>query len=849
MATSPLSHEELAVVLSRKAKHYLINQMGTTCEGATPHELYRAMSYALREEIMIDWLATWRTIERDRSRILYYLSMEFLPGRLGVNCAINLGERPLVNKILERLGRKERDLLHIEPDPALGNGGLGRLASCLLDSLATLRYPAMGYGLRYQYGLFEQELWRGKQIERPDCWLLQENPWEFRRDNRSQMVRFAGLLAQKSGSTRDLDFELTNCEEVRALAYDIPIVGFTDQEAFNVNTLRLWSTKESPRNFFLQKFNAGQLGSAAENTTLTDVLYPNDQHEMGQRIRLKQEFLLVSASLQDIMDRFGRTHGGKFDQFADKACIQINDTHPSLAIAELTCQLLDRGLSWKQAVENTLHTVSYTNHTILREALEQWNQCRMAELLPRQYHVIEKLNLELCEQVRARYPGDEERVRRMSILEDSQVRMANLAIFGSHHINGVAALHTEILKTSVFNDFYQLFPDRFVNITNGVTHRRWILGCNPPLAELLDDTVGTEWHTDFAVIENLRQFADLPDVQRRFLEIKRAGKEQLIAKLPQIAATRDAMGHALPMGPLPTSAALFDVQIKRFHEYKRQLLNALHLIISFQRALAGQMPPIERVVIFSGKAAAGYEMAKNTISLICAIAAKVAATPGICEHLKIYFVENYNVSRADLLVPAADLSQQISTAGMEASGTGNMKLAMNGALTIGTEDGANIEMRERVGDVHWPFRFGATEDQLKQLRQEGYSPGKVAANHPPIAAAIEALRDRTFARDEEEHRAFSAIYDALLSGQGGQPADRYFVVYDLPDYIRAQQSVEQQYLDSSRWARLALNNIAGMGYFTTDRSIKNYAEKIWKLAPIEVDATLWQQCRRDHEIT
>ncbi len=842
------SQDEIAEILTRRVKQYLIHQMGTTSEGANSFELYRALSYALREEIMINWLATWQTIEKSTARLLYYFSMEFLPGRLGVNNAINLGQWPLVNQILTKLGRKERDLLYSEPDPALGNGGLGRLASCLLDSLATLRFPSMGYGLRYQYGLFEQELWRGEQIERPDCWLLRESPWEFRRDTRSQMVRFAGQLIPKVGSDRALDFDLQNSQEVRALAYDIPICGFSKDASCNVNTLRLWSTKESPRNFQFQKFNAGQLDSAAENTTLTDVLYPNDQNEMGKRIRLKQEFLLVSASLQDIIDRFRRMHGDDFKNFGEKVRIQINDTHPSLTIAELACQLLDAGLNWRQAVDNTLHAVSYTNHTILREALEQWNQSRMAQLLPRQYCAIEKLNLELCESVRAKFPNDEERVRRMSILENSDVRMAHLAIYGSHHTNGVAALHSKLLRDTVFSDFAQLFPERFVNITNGVTHRKWILGCNDPLAQFFNDLIGDQWQIDFSKIADLRKWADDPKAQSRFLEIKKFNKSTLIKALPEIAAPRDQSGNAQSMISLPSSDALFDVQIKRIHEYKRQLLNALHLILLFQRSQRGQRAKIARVAIFSGKAAAGYEMAKDIIRLICAVARKVASTKGICDELSIFFVENYNVSRAELIIPAADLSEQISTAGTEASGTGNMKLAMNGALTIGTEDGANIEMRQCVGDEHWPFRFGQSEEQLQKLRRDGYDPKAIARDDQELNQVLLSLGDRTFAADEGEHLAFCAIQESLLNGIWNQPPDRYFILRDFADYAKAQQRVQELYLFPQKWARMALFNIAGMGNFTSDRCVLEYAKGIWQIAPLAVDAAILQKCRKDHEL-
>ncbi|HUD02043.1 MAG TPA: glycogen/starch/alpha-glucan family phosphorylase, partial [Rhabdochlamydiaceae bacterium] len=604
---------------------------------------------------------------------------------------------------------------------------------------------------------------------------------------------------------------------------------------FNVCTLRIWTTKESPRNFALQRFNAGLLDQASENTLLTDVLYPNDNNEVGKRIRLKQEFLLASASIQDILHRH-LEHYPDLSTFADKVRIQINDTHPALIISELMrLLLLDHHYPWAEAWEIVKTCCSYTNHTVLKESLEEWNEGRMQYLLPRQYHIIERLNLELCNSIRKKFPGDEERVRRMSIIQDGQVRMAHLAIYGSHKVNGVSALHTEILKKVVFKDFYEMDSDKFVNVTNGVTQRRFLLHSNPRLAAFISKRIGPKWITDFTEIQQLAKFASDPESQKEFLEIKKQNKKNLITYLMEKNPICDfqgkIIGHFAPLD----EEALFDVQIKRIHEYKRQLMNVLHLIMLYHELKANSSSrKIKRMAIFSGKAAPGYDMAKKIIQLIFAVAKKVNTDPVVSKMLRIAFVENYNVSRAEIIIPAADLSEQISTAGTEASGTGNMKLAMNGALTLGTHDGATIEMQQAVGDAWWPFAFGKTAEENAMLRPN-FNPWDIYMHQLPIRQAIDALRDHSLAENDQQHQAFSSIYHALLEHENSDPVDKYFVLSDLQNYYDTQKKVEELFAQPGKWAEYALHNIAGMGRFSSDESIHNYAKLIWNLKQCPVD--------------
>jgi glycogen phosphorylase len=828
---------EQADDLAQKIKHMIITSSGHTADCATLEEFYLAFCDTLREEIMINMTATIGTVQYKKPRIINFLSMEYMPGRLLSNNICNMGAKELVKAVLTKMNRSYSDLVSCEPDAGLGNGGLGRLSSCFLDSLAALQYPARGYGLRYQYGIFEQEVWNGVQVERPDCWLLHTDPWEARRDLFSVNVLFRGNPAATTNKRGDEVYLLQDYEEVRALPFDIPIIGYSENTDYSVLLLRLWSTKESPRNFLLQRYNAGLLGQAAENTSLTDVLYPNDNTELGKRVRLKQEFLLVSASLQDIIRRHLNVYGS-LSSFSDKVRIQINDTHPALIIAEMIRTLTKNyDFSWQDAWEACQTVCSYTNHTILKESLEEWNEKRVQELLPRQYQVIQKLNWEFCQSLRSRYPGDEERVRRLSIIEEGQIRMAHLAIYGSHKVNGVAQLHTEILKQQVFKDFYDLYPEKFTNVTNGVTHRRWLFAANPLLADFITQRIGRGWVSDFTQIAKLAPFASDPQSQKEFLAIKRKNKETLCEFLTQKNCVRDAYGKAVAHSHVLPAAALIDVQIKRIHEYKRQLLNALHLIMLYQELRANPASrTIQRLSVFGGKAAPGYAAAKQTIQLICAIARKFHADPSVKDHLCVAFVENYDVSHAEIIIPAADLSEQISAAGWEASGTGNMKLAMNGALTIGTEDGSNIEMRLAVTDRWWPFRFGASAEE----NQQPYTSGDIYAQDEGIQRAVDALKDDTFAQSADEAEAFTQLYHDLTE------ADTYRVLKDLRSYYQAQKKVEALYLTPHSWAETALHNIAAMGRFSADESIRNYAAHIWGTTPCPIDRTILEKVRAEY---
>jgi len=837
-----------AEVLAAKTKHYLLTAMGRVHDEANDEEFYRALAYALREEIMINWLACSRTYAKHDARMVYYLSMEYLPGRILSNNITNLGANEIVNRVLQKLNRTLHEIIARESDPGLGNGGLGRLASCYLDSLATQHYPSRAYGLRYQYGIFEQQLWDGVQIEAPDCWLLSENPWEFRRDLRRVLVKYCGKTVPSTNIHGDEIFFLNDSEEVGVLPFDIPIIGYNLDAHFSVCTLRLWSTKESPKNFQLQSYNAGRLDQAAENTLLTDVLYPNDVHEVGKRIRLKQEFLLVSASLQDIIRHYLEVHDN-FRAFADKVRIQINDTHPALVIPELIRMLTKNyDIPWKRAVEISTTVTGYTNHTVLAEALEQWDQSLMLYLLPRQYRIIQHLNYDFCNSIRSKCDGNEALVRELSILEDGKVRMANLAILGSHKVNGVAELHSNILTSGLFKNFYKLFPDKFLNITNGVTQRRWLLHCNPELARFITKRIGKGWITDFSEIEKIREYASSNDCQLEFLSIKKKNKAALIEFLTQENKPRDAFGEITGSLPILDINALFDVQIKRMHEYKRQIMNVLHAIVLYQEIRQNPSHErIKRVIIFGGKAAAGYETAKETIRLIHAVARKVNNDPEISGLLKIINVENYNVSRAEFIIPAADISEQISMAGMEASGTGNMKLSINGALTVGTNDGANIEMRECVTDKWWPFAFGASAEEIQKLKESNsYVARDYYEQNPKLKKALDALKDRTFAVNDSEHLTFSDLFHKLVESHSGGPADRFLALYDFQSYYEVQKKAEELYSKPLLWAEFALHNIASMGKFSSDRAVQEYCKLIWGVDPLPPDPEILQRVRDEY---
>jgi starch phosphorylase len=835
--------------LVAKIKHYLITLMGRVIEEATSEELYRAISFALREEIMMHWTATTHSYIKKDCRMLYYLSMEYLPGRFLSNNIINMTAMPLMQLVMQKIGRSLTGILENETDPSLGNGGLGRLASCFLDSFATQHYPAVAYGLRYQYGIFEQELWEGIQIERPDCWLLYENPWEIRLDASACPVKFNGHT-NKHALIHPEDYqsmELKDYEEIRALPYDMPIVGYCNDSNFSVSTLRLWSTKESPRNFQLQRFNAGLLDEASENTTLTDVLYPNDNHEVGKRIRLKQEYLLVSASIQDIIKQYLSSHAD-FSSFADKVRIQINDTHPTLVIPELIWTLTrDYKISFDDAYEITKTCTSYTNHTIMKEGLEEWNETRLKTLLPCQYRIIQYLNQKFCNFVRARYPGDEEKIRRLSIIEGDQVRMANLAIIGSHHINGVAELHTEILKHYIFKDFFEIYPERFINVTNGVTQRRWLLNCNKELSEFITERIGNKWIEDFTEIQKLDAFTKDEESQNKFLEVKRKKKQELIEFLKYQNTWKDAKGNYISCSLPISEHSIFEVHIKRFHEYKRQLMNILQVIIDYFDIIDHpEKNRVPRTIIFAGKAAPGYIIAKQIVQLIYCVARKINENPFTNNLLRVILIENYNVSRAEQIIPAADLSVQIPTAGMEASGTGNMKLAINGALTIGTNDGANLEMHRAIGDIYWPFSFGLMSHEIEQIHlKHSYKPYQFIENYPNIKRALESLKNKTFANNDEEHQVFTYLYYHLLEGTDDR-ADKYFVLRDLPSYIYTQNKVQELFMQPNKWAMFALKNISGMGKFSVDCAVKKYANEIWHIRPCQIDQEIMSRVTKEY---
>lgn len=848
MTIDAQSLDLLADGIVKKVKSYLITMIGRTIDEANADEFFRALAYTVREEVMINWLATARTIQKREARIIYYFSMEYLPGRIFVSNVNNLASTDLIKLAVQKANRNFNEIMDREDDPGLGNGGLGRLASCLLDSMATQHYPAQAYGLMYQYGIFEQQLWDGVQIEAPDCWLMRENPWEFRRDQRRVVVKFGGTPQASFNIHGDEIMELKNFEEVGALPYDIPIIGYDKKKDFSVVTLRLWSTKDSPRNFQLQKYNAGRLDQAAENTTLTDVLYPSENTEIGKRVRLKQEFLLVSASLQDIVRHY-LVNYNNFRAFADKVRIQINDTHAALVIPELIRILTkEHDLPWKTALEITQACTGYTNHTILSEALEQWDQTLMYYLLPRQSKIIERLNLEFCNIVRNKYPNDEDRIRRMSIIQDGRVRMANLAIVGSHRVNGVAQLHTEILTKSVFKDFYELYPDKFVNITNGVTQRRWLLECDPDLAHFISKRIGEGWINDFQQIRKIAEFAADPQSQTEFLAIKKKNKHRCIEFLNKENRLRDSTGLIFSPPPLIDMESMFDVQVKRIHEYKRQLMNALNLIMIYHDILENpsEHGRIKRTAIIGGKAAAGYDTAKETIRLIYCIARKINRDSAVKGVLKIIYLENYNVSRAEIIIPSAELSEQISTAGMEASGTGNMKMSMNGALTIGTRDGANIEMEQQITPEWWPFAFGCSADEIKAIRGS-YIAKDIYDNDPKIRKAVDTLRDGTFAQTEEEQKAFLDLYHKLIESHYGGPADRFFTLKDLRSYYDTQLKVEALYKTPEKWAEYALHNIAGMGKFSADYAVENYAKLVWGIQPCPLDEEILDRVEYEYE--
>ena len=783
---------------------------------ATHRDWFHTTAYAVRERLIERWMETMRSYYRADAKRVYYLSLEFLTGRLLVNSLLNLGFYDACCHALAELDLDVNRLKELESDAALGNGGLGRLAACFLDSMATLGLPGYGYGIRYEYGMFTQRVENGFQVEHPDNWLRYGNPWEFPRPEVLYPVHFGGRVVEYRDEHGRLRHHWVETEDVMAMAFDTPVPGY---DTDTVNNMRLWSAKAS-RDFNLKYFNEGNYIQAVaeknESENLSKVLYPDDTTQMGRELRLKQQYFFVSASLQDILRRFTKYHPD-LDELPDEVAIQLNDTHPSIAIPELMRILVDlHQVDWDRAWDITRRTVSYTNHTLMPEALETWPVRLFGEILPRHLQIIYEINQRFLDDVRHRHPGDAGLVRRVSLIDESdgrRVRMANLAIIGSHAVNGVSRIHTELMKETIFADFDRLFPGRIINITNGITPRRWLHQANPGLSTLISSKIGPNWLSDLASLQELRPLAGDGAFRRAFREVKRENKRHLAESIE--ARTRTTVNLD----------SLFDVQTKRIHEYKRQLLNVLHVITRYNRIRAGRTTGmVPRTVIIGGKAAPGYFMAKLIIKLIHSVGDVVNHDPAVDDLLKLVFLPNYNVSNAEKIIPACDLSEQISTAGTEASGTGNMKFALNGALTIGTLDGANIEIREEVGEENI-FIFGLTADDVSEVRAQGYDPWYYYNNDPELRQVLEMVGNGYFSPDDPYR--FRPIVDALTGG-----GDHYLLLADYRSYIECQERVDALYRDHEEWSRRAVLNVAGMGKFSSDRSIREYAEKIWNVKPV-----------------
>ncbi|MDR2219698.1 MAG: glycogen/starch/alpha-glucan phosphorylase [Methylobacillus sp.] len=803
--------------IARSLANHLTYTSGCLPAFATIRDWYETASHAVRDRLIERRLSTIENYVAKDTKRVYYLSLEFLIGRMLMDSALCLDIEDPLRDGLHELGVELENVVEAEPDAALGNGGLGRLAACFLDSMATLDLPGMGYGIRYEYGMFNQHIENGQQVEQSDNWLRYGNPWEFQRTERLYPVRFYGSLVEFADAKGNVSKHWVDSEVVMAMAYDMPVPGYgTD----TVNNLRLWSAK-APREFNLASFNAGDYVGAVEekNSTenLSKVLYPNDTSVMGRELRLRQQYFFVSASIQDILRRFSREHPDNWDLLSEKIAIQMNDTHPAIAVAELMHALLDTyHLKWDQAWKLTTKIFAYTNHTLMPEALETWPVEMFERVLPRHLDIIYQINASFLNDVYHRFPGDTDLLRRVSIIDEDngrRVRMAHLAIIGSHTVNGVAALHSELLKTTLFADFDRIFPGRIINVTNGVTPRRWLNQCNPGLTRLVASAIGDGFIKDLAQIEKLVPFAEDAEFRKAFMQVKHDNKARLIERIryQQVIKLNAEM--------------LFDVQVKRIHEYKRQLLNVLHVITLYNRIRAGKtegMTP--RVVIFAGKAAPGYQMAKLIIRLIIDVAEMVNRDPAINGFLRVVFLPNYDVSSAERIFPASDLSEQISTAGTEASGTGNMKMALNGALTIGTLDGANIEIREEVGAENM-FIFGLTTEQVAELRAKGYNPWQYYNANAELKQALDMIAGGFFSVEEPDR--YKAIYENLL-----WHGDHYLLLADYASYVETQEAVGALYRDQNEWARRAILNVARMGKFSSDRTICEYAQKIWGIQPV-----------------
>ncbi|MCD7751413.1 MAG: glycogen/starch/alpha-glucan phosphorylase [Lachnospiraceae bacterium] len=790
-------------------------------EEATQQQIFQGVAYAIKDDIVDNWMATQKTWEEQDPKMVYYMSMEFLMGRALGNNLINLKSYEGVAEALEEMGLDLNVIEDQEPDAALGNGGLGRLAACFLDSLASLNYAAYGCGIRYHYGMFKQKIENGFQVEVPDMWLTEGNPFELKRKEYTQEIRFGGHVVTVADENGKLHFKQEGYQSVMAIPYDLPIVGYGNGI---VNTLRIWDA-EAINRFQLDKFDKGEYRQAVEQENLAhnicEVLYPNDNHYAGKELRLKQQYFFISASVRAAINKYMRSHDD-IHGLPDKVTFQMNDTHPTVAVAELMRVLVDDYcLEWDDAWSITTRVCAYTNHTIMSEALEKWPIELFSRLLPRVYQIVEEINRRFVDEIYRRYPGNQEKVRKMAIIYDGQVKMAHLAIAASYSVNGVAKLHTEILKNQELKDFYEMMPEKFNNKTNGITQRRFLLHANPLLASWVTAHIGDEWITDLSRMSGLKVYVDDEKAQAEFMNIKYQNKVRLAKYI---------LDHnGIEVDP----RSIFDVQVKRLHEYKRQLLNILHVMYLYNELKDHpEMDFYPRTFIFGAKAAAGYQIAKLTIKLINSVAEVINNDESIHGKIKVVFIEDYRVSNAELIVAAADVSEQISTASKEASGTGNMKFMLNGAPTLGTMDGANVEIVEEVGEEN-AFIFGLSADEVIQYENYGgYNPMEIFNNDDDIRRVLMQLINGTYSDDTE---LFRPIYNSLLNTLSTDKADRYFILKDFKAYAEAQREVEKAYRDQKRWARMAMMNTACVGKFSSDRTIHEYVDEIWKLDKVVLE--------------
>ena len=800
----------------------LRRQYGKTLEEAHEFELYYAISRAALDYAVEKWYNTKKTYAKKQVKQMYYFSAEFLMGRFMGNNLINLQINDVIRETLNELGIDINKIEDREMDAGLGNGGLGRLAACFLDSLATLALPGHGYGLRYKYGMFEQKIENGFQMEYPDDWTKYGDPWSIKRMDRVFEVKFGGQIEIHRDEFGKEYFKRVNTETVHAVAYDVPVIGYGND---TVNTLRLWEAR-SPEGFDLKLFNDQTYlqasAKAVQAEDISRVLYPNDTEKDGKQLRLKQQFFFTSASLQDIIRRYKSIFGNDFSKFADKIAIQLNDTHPVVAIPELMRILLDKEkLGWDEAWNISKNVFAYTNHTILSEALEKWDISLFQPLLPRIYQIIEEINRRFIAELQQKYPGDWERINKMSIIGNGQVRMAWLAIVGSHKVNGVAKLHTEILKNSELKEWNELYPEKFLNKTNGITQRRWLLKANPELASLITELIGDKWITDLYELKKLEQYLDDDNILNRVAEIKLHNKKKLAKYIKETTG--------IEVNP----NSIFDIQVKRLHEYKRQLLNVLHIMDLYNRLKENPYLDVEpRTFIFGAKSAAGYRRAKGIIKLINAVAEKVNNDSDINGKIKVVFLENYRVSLAEKIFPSADVSEQISTASKEASGTGNMKFMLNGALTLGTMDGANVEIVEEVG-LENAFIFGLSAQEVENYQANGgYNPFDEYNNVEGLKKVVDQLGDGTY--DDNHTGIFRELQNSLLYGVDGSRPDVYFLLKDFASYREAQNKLQNEFKNRKEWTKKALINIANAGKFSSDRTINEYAKEIWNIEPVQV---------------